>query len=48
MCCKLELVSKDSQQAIHHLSHIERPQLAQVYDNCKYNDKKEEAFFPVL
>lgn len=37
-----------SQQAIHHLSHRERQQLAQVYDNSKYNDKKEETFFPVL
>lgn len=36
-----------SQQAIPHLSHRERQQLVPVYDNCKYNDKKE-AFFPVL
>ena len=37
-----------SQQAIPHLSQRERQQLVQLYDNCKYNNKKEEAFFPVL
>ena len=34
-----------SQQAIPHLSHRERQQLVQVYDNCKYNDKKKRPSF---